>query len=438
MTHQTNYKCQVHRVANAWSIDMAPYVPRIADAELASRLAASGAVLIEGPRACGKTETARRQAASEVLLDVDDNARRAMDIDPGLVLAGEVPRLIDEWQVEPRVWNHVRRAVDARRASGQFILTGSSVPADDSVRHTGAGRMSRLRLRTMTSREVGVSTGEASLGALLRGSFEGCARSELRLEDLAAHICRGGWPGDRGRSVWACLTARVDYLEEIRRVDISRVDGVSRDPENVGRLLRALARNVATTVSARTLAADAGGAEGPLDADTVRSYLRALGRLMVIEEQPAWSPRLRSRSLLRKSPKRHFVDPSLAVAALGASPDRLLRELDFLGFLFESMVYRDISVYARARDAQVYHYRDNTDLEVDQLVQARSGPWCAFEVKLGGGQVDAAADALLRFRDRLDLTAVGAPGTLAVVVGSGYGYRREDGVCVIPVGALGP
>ena len=417
---------------------MAAYVPRIADEELATRLTAAGAVVIEGPRACGKTETARRCAASEVLLDVDENARQAMDIDPGLVLAGDTPRLIDEWQIDPRIWNHVRRAVDGRPARGQFILTGSSVPADDTSRHTGAGRISRLRLRTMSCSEMGVSTGEVSLRDLLRGRFEGCAPSRLSVEDLATHICRGGWPGDLDLPAQTCLAGRVDYLEEIRRVDISRVDGASRDPENVGRLLRSLARNVATTVSARTLAADVGGAERPLDAETVRNYLRALVRLMVVEEQPAWAPRLRSRSILRGSPKRHFVDPSLAVAALGASPERLLTELSFLGCLFESMVYRDLCVYARPSDGEVYHYRDNTGLEVDLVVQARGGEWCAFEVKLGGGQVEAAADALLRFRARLDTGAVGDPGVLAVIVGSGYGYRREDGVCVIPVAALGP
>ena len=416
---------------------MAGYFPRIADAELANRLAAAGAVLIEGPRACGKTETARRQAASEVLLDVDENARRAMDIDPGLVLAGDAPRLIDEWQVDPRIWNHVRRAVDARENRGQFILTGSSVPEDDIARHTGAGRISRLRLRTMTCREMGVSTGEVSLGDLLQGRFDRCARSELRVEDLTAHICRGGWPSDRELSASACLTARVDYLEEVRRVDVSRVDGVSRNPENVGRLLRSLARNVATTVSARTLAAERWRGRGPPRSGH-GSKLPARARQADGDRgAPAWSPRLRSRSRLRSAPKRHFVDPSLAVAVLGTSPGRLLRELDFLGFLFESMVYRDLSVYARAWDAQVYHYRDNTGLEVDLVVQARGGDWCAFEVKLGGGQVDAAANALLRFRDRLDLTAVGRPGTLAVITGSGYGYRRDDGVCVIPLEALG-
>ena len=418
---------------------MAKYVPRIADTELSNRLSVAGAVLIEGPRACGKTELARRQAASEVLLDIDDNARRAMAIDPALVLAGNTPRLIDEWQIEPGIWNHVRRAVDRRQGQrGQFILTGSSVPADDVTRHTGAGRVSRLRLRTMSSSETGFSTGEISLGDLLEGRFAGCGPADVKVGDLAASICKGGWPGDLDLTASASLTARVDYLEEIRRTDISRTDGIARDPANVGRLIRSLARNVATNVSARALAADVGGEGRPLDVDTVRQYLAALSRLMVVEEQPAWSPRLRSRSVLRKSPKRHFVDPSLAAAALGATPERLLEDLEYLGFLFESMVYRDLSVYGRACGAEVFHYRDNTNLEVDMVVQDRRGNWCAFEVKLGAGQVDAAVDSLQRMRDRLELNTVGEPGTLGVIVGSGYGYKRPDGICVIPVAALGP
>ena len=418
---------------------MANYVPRIADTELSNRLSGAGAVLIEGPRACGKTELARRQAASEVLLDIDDNARRAMAIDPALVLAGDTPRLIDEWQIEPGIWNHVRRAVDRRQGQrGQFILTGSSVPADDLTRHTGAGRVSRLRLRTMSSSETGFSTGEISLADLLEGRFAGCGPANAKVGDLAASICKGGWPGDLDLTVSASLTARVDYLEEIRRTDISRTDGIARDPANVGRLIRSLARNVATNVSARTLAADVGGDGRPLDVDTVRQYLAALSRLMVVEEQPAWSPHLRSRSVLRKSPKRHFVDPSLAAAALGATPERLLEDLEYLGFLFESMVYRDLSVYGRTCGAEVFHYRDNTNLEVDMVVQDRRGNWCAFEVKLGAGQVDAAVGSLLRMRDRLELNTVGDPGTLAVIVGSGYGYKRPDGICVIPVAALGP
>ncbi len=414
------------------------YMPRIADKELADRLGAAGAVLIEGPRACGKTETARQQAASEVQLDVDENARHAMAIDPALVLEGDSPRLIDEWQIEPAIWNHVRRAVDRRRSPGQFILTGSAVPADDITRHTGAGRISRIRLRTMSSFEAGFSTGQAALSDLMRGRFEGCSRQGTTLAELVAHLSRGGWPGDLKLADPACMTARIDYLEEIRRVDIVRVDGVSRNPDHVARVLQSLARNVGTPVSGRTIAADAGGGDGPLDEDTVRGYLAALRRLMVYEEQPAWSPRLRSRSTLRRWPKRHFVDPSLAVAALGATPPRLLADLNFLGLLFESMVYRDLSIYSRVCDANVYHYRDNTDLEVDTVVQNRQGDWCAFEVKLGAGQVDAAAASLLKFRERVDSAAVGEPQMLGVIVSSGYGYVRNDGIAVIPIAALGP
>ncbi len=414
------------------------YLQRIADKELGDRLGAAGAVLIEGPRACGKTETARQQAASEVQLDVDENARHAMAIDPALVLAGDSPRLIDEWQIEPAIWNHVRRAVDRRRSPGQFILTGSAVPADDITRHTGAGRISRIRLRTMSSFEAGFSTGQVALSDLMRGRFEGCPRQGSTLTELVAHLSRGGWPGDLHLAEQACMTARIDYLEEIRRVDIVRVDGVSRNPDHVARVLQSLARNVGTPVSGRTIAADAGGGDGPLDGDTVRGYLAALRRLMVYEEQPAWSPRLRSRSTLRRWPKRHFVDPSLAVAALGATPPRLLADLNFLGLLFESMVYRDLSIYSRVCDANVYHYRDNTDLEVDAVVQSRQGDWCAFEVKLGAGQVDAAAASLSKFRERVDSAAVGEPKMLGVIVSSGYGYVRKDGIAVIPIAALGP
>jgi len=414
------------------------YFPRIADQELSHRLEAAGAVVIEGPKACGKTAMARQFASSEVLLDIDANARQAIDVDPALVLAGDVPRLIDEWQIAPVIWNHIRRTVDERRKPGQFILTGSAIPADDVTRHTGAGRISRLKLLTMSLNESGHSSAKISLRDLFDGHFSSCADPGLSLMDIVEQLCRGGWPGNVDLSATASLTAQKDYLEEVQRVDIVRVDGVRRDPGNVGRVNRSLARNVATQVTARTIAADAGGADGPLDDDTVRDYLQALQRLMIYEEQPAWSPHLRSRSILRKSPKRHFADPALAVAALGATPDRLLKDLNSLGFLFESMVFRDLSVYARANNAKVYHYQDNTGLEVDAIVENQHGDWCAFEVKLGASQIDTAAASLLKFRDRVDTNRSGQPQMLAVIVNSGYGYLRKDGVAVIPVCALGP
>jgi hypothetical protein len=418
-----------------------PYRPRIVDPELAARLAATGAVVIEGPKGCGKTATARQVARSEVLLDVDENARRAIAIDPRLVLDGPVPRLFDEWQLEPTLWNHLRRAVDARQQPGQFILTGSAAPTDDITRHTGAARITRLRMRPMSLFETGHATGAISLAALLAGESARSQESTLTVTDLATLVVIGGWPGNLTRTSAQAMQASRDYLDEIRRVDLSRVDRSTRDPGKVGRLLRALARHVATEASLATLMADtvgADGADGALARETVRDYLDALERVMIIEDQPAWAPHLRSRSRIRNAAKRHFVDPSLAAAALRATPARLLADLNALGLLFESLVVRDLRVYAQASDATVLHYRDNTGLEVDAIVEVSDGQWAAFEVKLGQGQVDAAAASLLTFASRVDTAKCGAPAALGVITASGYGYRRPDGVHVIPVGALGP
>ena len=418
-----------------------PYRPRIVDPELSARLAATGAVVIEGPKGCGKTATARQLARSEVLLDVDENARRAIAIDPSLVLDGPVPRLFDEWQLEPTLWNHLRRAVDARQQPGQFILTGSAAPTDDITRHTGAARITRLRMRPMSLFETGHSTGAISLAALLAGEPARSPESTLTVTDLATLVVIGGWPGNLTRTSAQAMQASRDYLDEIRRVDLSRVDRSTRDPGKVGRLLRALARHVATAASLATLMADtagADGADGALARDTVRDYLDALERVMIIEDQPAWAPHLRSRSRIRNAAKRHFVDPSLAAAALRATPARLLADLQALGLLFESLVVRDLRVYAQASDAAVLHYRDNTGLEVDAIVEVSDGQWAAFEVKLGQGQVDAAAASLLTFATRVDTAKCSAPAALGVITASGYGYQRPDGVHVIPIGALGP
>ena len=413
------------------------YRARIADAELAMRLTSTGAVVIEGPKACGKTETARQLAASEVLLDIDDNARQALAIEPKLVLDGKTPRLIDEWQIEPTIWNHIRRTVDERGQPGQFILTGSAVPADDITRHTGAGRLTRLRLRPMSLFETGHANGAVSLGDCLSGLFEHCPDPGLSIGDIVERIAVGGWPAHQVLNVRQALQRARDYMEEITRVDINRLDGGRRDPFKVARVTQSLARNVATPVATRSLAADAGGSDGALEDETVRGYLDALERLMIVEDQPAWAPHLRSRSILRSAAKRHFVDPSLAVAALRATPERLLKDMNLLGLLFESMVVRDLRVYAQANDARVLHYRDNTGLEVDAIIETADGRWAALEIKLGTGQVDDAASNLLKFADRVDTRKCGEPALLGVIIGAGYGYRREDGVTVVPVGALG-
>jgi len=412
------------------------YIDRVVDDELISRLSASGAVLIEGAKACGKTETARRAAASEVLLDIDITAREAAAVDPSLVLDGAAPRLIDEWQLEPNIWNHVRRAVDDRGKPAQFILTGSAVPADDATRHTGAGRISRLRMRPMSLFETGHSNGELSLARLLAGEAVRCPDPGLTIAGIAERVAVGGWPGHSGPAERS-VRANRDYLDEIRRVDVGRI-APRRDPDRIGRLLRSLGRNVATYASIVTLAGDTGGAEGPLDRETVREYLDALERLMIVEDQPPWSPRLRSKSVMRSGVKRHFVDPSLSVAALRIGPAQLLKDLGLFGFLFESLVVRDLRVYSQALGAQVLQYRDNTGLEVDAVVEMPDGNWAAFEIKLGANQVNAGAASLLALAGRVDASAGGKPLLLGVIVGSGYAFTRPDGVAVIPIGALGP
>lgn len=415
-----------------------PYLPRIVEDEVGRSLQALGAVVLEGPRACGKTSTARRFAASEALMDTDVNLREAALLDPALVLEGETPRLIDEWQLVPTLWNHVRRMIDDRRSPGQFLLTGSAVPSDDVVRHSGAGRLIRVRMRPLSLFESGVSTGRVSMKALLKGEAPRAPDSGVRIPDLVDAVVRGGWPRHADLPLEAAARAVRAYVDETRRVDLARVDGIQRDPERVGRVLVSLARSVATEVDLTTLASDTGGAEGPVTRDTARQYLDALERVMVVEDQPAWTPHLRSRARLRKAPKRHFVDPSLAVAALGAGRDDLLADLQYFGFLFESLVVRDLRVYAQAHEAEVLHYRDGSGLEVDAVVRTRDRRWSAFEVKLGDHRVDEAAENLLRFRNRVDTERMGEPGTLAIITGTGFAYRRTDGVAVIPIGTLGP
>ena len=417
---------------------MPAYTPRIVDAELRQLLASAGAVVIEGPKACGKTMTATQQAASRVLLDIDPAARLALEVEPGLVLEGARPRLLDEWQVAPELWNQVRRAVDAADHPGQFLLTGSAVPAEDASRHTGAGRFAFLRMRPMCLVETGASSGAVSLRDLFDGAAPSVVDPGLSLRDLSGLIGRGGWPAQQERSLQAACRAARDYLEQVRQVDISRVGERRLDPVRVGDLLRALGRHCATEAKLSTLAADTGGSDGSLDERTVSGYLQALERLMVIEDQPAWAPHLRSRARLRKAPKRHFVDPSLALAAMGAAPERLLQDLEWFGQVFESLVIRDLRVYSQGLEAEVFHYRDDYGLEVDAIVQLRDGRWGAIEIKLGEGQVEQAATNLKRFSEQIDSQRSGAPVFLAVICSKGYGYRRSDGVVVVPIGALGP
>jgi len=416
------------------------YLKRIIDSELKDRLLSSGAVVIEGPKACGKTESAMQVAASSVLFDLDSAARASVDIDPRLPLSGPVPRLLDEWQLAPAVWNGVRREVDARKAPGQFILTGSATPADDETRHTGAGRFAHLRMRTMSLLESGASSGAVSLAALLRGEAVAASDPGLSFQELIERLCRGGWPAHAALDLPSALRAVHDYVRDIYRTDIHTIDGIRRDPVRVQAVFESLARHVATDVSYATIATDVALLMGSSDVETVTAYVNALERLMIAELQPAWAVHLRSRSRVRGSRKFHFVDPSIAVAALGATPASLLADLKTTGLLFESMVVRDLRIYSQPFTGDVRHYRDNTGLEVDAIVTAANARWLACEIKLSAAPhiVDAAAAQLLKFAQRVDTTRCGEPAALVVITAGGYGYRRPDGVSVVPIAALGP
>lgn len=414
------------------------YRARVADSEVERGLRAAGFVVLEGPRACGKTWTGLRFARSAVRLDTDIDARTIGSVEPSTLLNGPTPRLLDEWQVVPMVWNHVRHACDATAERGLFILAGSAQPADDITRHTGAGRARRVRMRPMSLFESADSTGEVSLEGLLQG--EGCraGTSEAGLRGVADLLCRGGWPGQVGLPLSEVQQSLRDYLTEVARTDIVRLDGAaSHDPAGIERLLRSLARNTASEARNSTLAADV-EAE-PLHRHTVRSYLETLRRLFVVEEQPAWSVRLRSRAPLRKSPKWHLADPSLAVAALGADPGRLMADASTLGLLFESLVVRDLRIFAQPLGGRVFHLRDAAGLEADAIVEFPDGRWLAAEAKLGSSDaIEAGAQSLLRLSRTVSPERSDDLAALVVVTAVGYGYTRPDGVHVAPLAALGP
>ena len=409
------------------------YYKRFTDELLAERLQSSGAVLIEGVKGCGKTETAKRQSASIVRLDADEQVRVKMEIDPSLVLAGEVPRLLDEWQEYPNIWNYVRHEVDDRKQKGQFILTGSATPDDNARKHSGAGRFSIIRMRPMSMYEQGWSTGEVSLAALMRGEAPTSEAVSFDLAEFAEKLTLGGWPGLIGKGGAEGFRFVSDYMSLIAEVDLSRVSGKRRDPYKVIRLLQSLARNISTEATLTTLSKDTGGSNGDLDDETVAEYLSALERLMALDNLPAWNTHIRSSDMLRKSPKRHFADPSMAIGALGLSIDKLLLDLNYFGLLFESLSIKDIKIYADTNGGKAFHYRDTRGLEIDAIVEYADGTWGAFEIKLGIGAVDEAAKNLLKFAAKIDTDKTKAPAALTVITGNGFAHKRRDGVNVVPI-----
>ena len=419
------------------------YKSRIADRLLARKLAGKGAVLIEGPKWCGKTTTARQQAKS--LLDLGDTevlkqSKQLMEISSKTLLQGETPRLIDEWQTIPELWDTIRNEVDKRGAFSQFILTGSTVKpqAEDTV-HSGTGRIARIKMRPMSLFESGESTGSVSLQKLFEGETFEPQPNSLELQNIAYLSCRGGWPQTTLLEGDIALDQALSYVNDVCERDIKRVDGVKRNAERARLLLRSYARNVSQQVSYATIKADMMSNDAnTLDEDTVADYIKALKRLFVLEDLEAWNPNIRSKSAIRTSDTRHFVDPSIGTAALGLGPNDLINDLDSFGLIFEDLAVRDLRVFAEALDGKLYHYRDSSGLECDSVLHRRNGTYALIEVKLGGEKlINEGAEALKNLANTIDTTKMKNPSFMMVITAVGpFAYQRADGVFVVPIGCL--
>ena len=431
------------------TLEIAGYIPRIADRIIAESMEAFGGVVIEGPKWCGKTTTAKSHAVSEASMadpTGDFQSRRLAEMEPALVLEGPRPRLIDEWQDVPKIWDAVRYECDRTRLRGQFILTGSSTPrrkqpaGKEQPRHSGAGRMVRVAMGTMTQSELGRSSGRVSLAGLFEGeAYAGV--SQLSLERIAELVVMGGWPAAIGMAPAKAARIARGYLQAVVAEDIHEVDGVERDKEKVRSLITSLARNESTLASGRTILKDTCGPSQDvrgITAPTMNEYLDALRRIYFVQDIPAWAPELRSSVKMRAAAKRHLADPSLAAAALGATVPKLMGDLKTLGFLFESLVAHDLIGYAAACDATVHHYHDDADLEADLIIERADGEWIPVEVKLGASQEGEAAKNLITLRDKVTRSGYRAPAALLVIVGvGGVATRREDGVQVASLDTLG-
>ena len=419
------------------------YKKRIADTLLDRKLEGIGAVLIEGPKWCGKTTSAEQKAKSVIYMNDPKKSSMYMQLakmSPQTLLEGETPKLIDEWQLTPSLWDTIRFEVDHRDGEGFFILTGSAVPAKtDEIWHTGTGRFARIKMRPMSLWESEDSTGTISLAALFNGSAQTAITDEKRLEDIAFLLCRGGWPKATLQKKEVALERVFDYYDAVVNADISRVDNVERDAERTKRLMRSYARFQGSQTSISKIKDDVKANDAmTVNDDTIGSYIKALEKIFVIEDMPAWNPNLRSKTAIRTSDTRYFVDPSIAVAALGLGPKDLMNDLNTFGLLFETMCVRDLRVYADALGGTVYHYRDKNGLECDAVVHLRNGSYGLIEIKLGGDNlIEEAAETLKELANKIDTTKMKSPSFMMVLTALGsYAYQREDNVWVVPVGSL--
>ena len=422
------------------------YLERIGDELLKRKLRSSAAVLIEGPKWCGKTSMGAQLAKSIVYIQDPDKRsmyRKMADTQPSLLLEGETPHMLDEWQTIPILWDAVRFAADQRQEMNQFILTGSATPIDDDenseMEHTGTGRIARLRMRPMSLWESKESRGQVSLKALFDGTQEmGLFENPLTLKDLAFVMCRGGWPGALGLEKEDALEVAINLVDELVNTDVNRVDGTEKNPDRVRAVLRSYARNISTMTAASTIMADVKANDISITDKTLTNYLTALRRLFIIEDAKAWQPSLRSKTGIRTSNKRHFVDTSIATAVLELNPKSILEDFNLFGFLFEDFCLRDVRVYTEPLRGTVYHYHDNSELESDLIIRLHDGRWAAVEVKTGSKEIEEAADNLIQLSKDVDTSKIGEPAFLMVLTAGQYAYRREDGVYVVPIGCLKP
>lgn len=423
---------------------MKNYHQRIADSLLNFKLHSKGAVLIEGPKWCGKTTTALQIAKSSILMQDQDNLKDYLElaqIRPSALLQGETPHLIDEWQVAPQLFDAIRYEIDKRDEFGQFILTGSATPYDISkINHTGTGRISRMTMRTMSLFESGESNGTVSLKEIFDGNTEVEGTSNIDLSELSYLICRGGWPKVVDiKDQRIALQQAIDYYDGVINSDISRVDDIKRDPNRAARVLRSYARNIASQAKLSSITQDIkSNEEINFSDDTVSSYIKALKSIFVIEDSNSWNPNLRSKAAIRTTDTRYFLDPSIACAALGIVPLDLENDLNTFGLLFENLVVRDLRIYADAIDGKVYHYRDNLDLECDAVVHLRNGKYGLIEVKLGGEKlISEGIKSLNKLEEKLDTTKMKAPAFKMVITGVGkFAYKNKDGILIVPIGSL--
>lgn len=417
------------------------YKPRIIDKQIEEYLTTFGAVCIEGPKWCGKTWSSSYHCKSEIMIgDPEGNFqnRRLAEMSPSLVLDGEQPRLIDEWQEVPPLWDAVRHKVDQQSVKGQFILTGSATPNHKGIMHSGAGRIARLRMRPMSLYESGHSSGKVSLENLCNDNIQPAMTGEVSLQTITEFIYRGGWPGNMTTPISQAGLLPNEYLNAVIEDDVYRVDGVKRDLTKMRLLLRSLARNESTTVTNKTLKNDIKVIDDEdIDTDTVATYLDVFNRLFLLDNQPPFSANIRSAVRLKQAEKRHFSDPSLACALLKATPSRLIGDLETLGFLFEALCERDLRIYAESFGAKLFHYQDYNNREIDAVIELEDGKWCAFEIKLGANQIDKAASDLLALKKSIEDDGGTAPSVLCVICGlSSAAYKRDDGVYVVPITAL--